>query len=114
MAGSRAEKTTRRRLLDDLARELSQSAGPAQRLRAGRRRTMRLIPYVSLRRAARGRLRVYCVSDAGLYALLTGDGQLIRLDDGITAAARAVAAACCQAGPGEPAADHAAAAQPRQ
>src|ERR1017187_8634763 len=89
MAGSRAEKAVRRRLLADLARELSM----VLRLPARRRCTAHLVPYLSLRRATGGRVRVHCVSDAGLYAFLTGDGTVISLDGGIAAAAQAIAGA---------------------
>jgi hypothetical protein len=102
MAGSRAEKAVRRRLLAGLARELSM----VLRLPARRRCTAHLVPYLSLRRATGGRVRVYCVSDAGLYAFLTGDGTVISLDGGIAAAAQSVAAACRPPGPGLPAGGH--------
>ena len=54
-----------------------------------------LMPYVSVRMACRRRMRVYCVSsNTGRYALLTDAGQVIRLDEGVPGAVRAVAAAC--------------------
>jgi hypothetical protein len=96
MPGSRADKNARREVLDDLARELNRPGGPGCRVR----RTARLVPYLSVRRVSQGRLRVYCAGTADVYALLTSDGQLIRLDGGAAAAARQVAAACGRAGPG--------------
>jgi hypothetical protein len=88
MAGP--EKARRQELLNRLARELRRPGGPDVR----QRRTLRLIPYLSVRRAGRGRLRVYCAGAGGSYGYLTGDGQLISLGDGVAGAAREVAAAC--------------------
>jgi hypothetical protein len=113
MAGSRAEKSARRRLLAGLACELSQPDGLVRPLRPRMRCTVRLVPYLSLPDGARGRLRVYCVSDAGLYAFLTGDGQLIRLADGVPGAAQVVAALCRPDDPAKLASHHPPAAQPR-
>jgi hypothetical protein len=76
------------------------------------RYAVRLVPYVSVRATGRRRLRVYCVANAGRFAFLTGAGQVIRLDEGVTGAARAVAAACSRPGPGRTAAGQAAAVQP--
>lgn len=94
MPGAPGGKAARRKMLDDLAGELDGRAGPGCR----RRCTLRLIPYLSVRRAGRGRLRVYCVGTGGLYAFLTGDGQLIVPGGGgPAAAAREVAAAAGRA-----------------
>jgi len=93
MPVSGAEKNTRRQVLEDLARELNRPGGPGCRMR----RTARLVPYLSVRKAARRRLRVYCAGVGGVYALLTGDGQLILLDSGIAAAAREITTAAGQA-----------------
>ncbi len=98
MAG--AERAARRELLDRLARELRRPGWPGCRLR----RTARLIPYLSIPRSGGGRLRVYCAGTGGAYGFLTGDGQLIPLNEGVAGAAREVAAAC-----GRPAAGRAAA-----
>ena len=57
---------------------------------ARRRRTLRLTPYLILRTDHRRRLRVYCASDAGRYAFLTGDGRVISLDEGLRAAAAVI------------------------
>jgi hypothetical protein len=99
MAASRAEKRARRALLDSLARELGRPGGPGGRLR----RTWRLVPYLSVRRAGRGRLRVYCAGTGGQYAFVTADGTVIGLGAGIPAAARDVAAASGRAREGRPA-----------
>ena len=93
MPASAQDRAARRRLLDGLAGELNGPGGPGCR----RRRTLRLVAYVSIRRAGRGRLRVYCAGTAGLYAFLTGDGQLIVPGrGGLAAAAREAAAAAGQ------------------
>jgi hypothetical protein len=55
---------------------------------------------------------VYCAGAAGRYALLTSSGQVIRLDEGVAAAAASIAAACTRRGSGERAAGQAAAVQP--
>jgi len=110
MAGWRAENKRKRELLADLAGELRSAPGSACQARV--RLTWQLRPYLSVRTAARGVLRVYCAGAAGRYALLTGSGQVIGLDEGITAAAAALTVACGGREPGEPAATQAAAIQP--
>jgi hypothetical protein len=110
MAGWRAENKHRRKLLTDLARELRPASGSAYRARLWL--TWQLRPYLSVRTAARGTLRVYCAGAAGRYVLLTGSGQVIGLDEGVTAAAAAIAAACAGHEPGESAAARAAEVQP--
>jgi hypothetical protein len=112
MPGSRAQKRQRRKLLAELAAELSSPRGPGPSLRPRLRCTWRLSPYLSVRKAGRGRLRVYCASDAGQYAFVTGSGQVIRLDEGIAAAAGAVAAATARDEPGQPVPGRASAVQP--
>ena len=92
-------KTARRELLGSLARELRQAGGP----RCRRGRTLRLVPYLSIRRPGRRRLRVYCVGVGGAYGLLTGSGELISLAAGIAAAAQEITAACGHPAPGFPA-----------
>jgi len=99
MAGPGPEKAARRATLDSLARELRRPGGPGCR----RRLTWRLVPYLSIGRAGRGRLRVYCIGARGRYGFVTGDGTVIRAGQGAAAAARDVAAACGRPA-GEPAA----------
>jgi hypothetical protein len=94
MARSRAENRRRRDLLAGLAGELSSPSGSEHPARTRLWLTWRLTPYLSVQAARRPRLRVYCAGRSGRYALLTGDGQVIRLDEGIAAAAAAVEVAC--------------------
>lgn len=85
-----AETTTsRREMLGALARELRRAGGPAAR----RGWTLRGVPYLSVRRPGRRRLRVYCVSAGGGRAFLTGTGQLVSAAAGIPGAAGEIAAA---------------------
>ena len=107
MARSKAENRRRRELLTRLAAALNPSSAAAHPIRARLRLTWRLRPYLSVH-ASRTRLRVYCAGRDGRYALLTGDGQMIRLDEGIPAAAAAVEAACTRRESGQPAAGPAA------
>lgn len=101
MMWSKAENRRRRELLTRLAAAVSPSSASAHPLRARLRLTWRLTPYLSVH-ASRSRLRVYCAGRGGRYALLTGDGQVIGLDDGIAAAAEAVEAAyTCHREPGQ-------------
>ena len=111
MAGWRAENQYRRDQLRDLAGELTPSSGSGHPPRPRLGLTWQLRPYLSIRRASRARLRVYCAGAAGRYALLTSDGQVIRLDEGISTAAAAVMAACVGREPGESAIGAAAAVQ---
>jgi hypothetical protein len=112
MARFRAENRRRRQLLTRLAGALNPSSASAYPVRARLWLTWRLRPYLSVRADGRARLRVYCAGRAGRYALLTGNGQLIRLDEGIAAAAAAIEAACTGLEAGQPAASPAAAVQP--
>jgi hypothetical protein len=102
MAGSRAENRRRRQLLTRLASALNRSSAAAYPVRARLWLTWRLVPYVSVHAAGRPRLRVYCAGRDGRYALLTGNGRVIRLDEGIAAAAAVIEAACAGLEPGEP------------
>ena len=99
MSRDRAEKAARRELLAGLARELRQAGGPGCR----RGWTLRLVPYLSVRRPGRRRMRVYCAGASGAYGFLTGSGQLVSLAGGVAAAAREIAAACGRPAPGLPA-----------
>jgi len=69
-------------------------SGPGAGLRLRRRRTWRLVPYLGVRAPGRAWLRVYCAASGGRAALLTSDGDVIRLDAGPAEAARHVAGAC--------------------
>lgn len=105
MARSRAENRRRRDLLDGLAGDLNSPSGSAYPVRARLWLTWRLRPYLSVKAAGRPRLRVYCAGRSGWYALLTGDGQVFRLDQGVAAAAAGIEAACARRGEsGQPAA----------
>jgi hypothetical protein len=110
MARSKAENRRRRELLTRLAAALSPPSASAYRIRAGLRLTWRLGPYLNVHADGWPRLRVYCAGRAGRYVLLTGNGQVILLDEGIAAAAAAVEAACSRRESGQPAAGPAAAA----
>jgi hypothetical protein len=91
MAGSRAEQLRRKRLLEDLARELAAVAGTGRTVHTRHRRTLRSAPFLGVRISGRrGRLQVYCISEAGRDAFLTDDGRLIVLDAdaGVRGAAR--------------------------
>ena len=112
MARSRAENRRRQQLLTRLAGALNASSAPAYPVRAQLRLTWRLRPYLSVGVAGRPRLRVYCAGRAGRYALLTGNGQLIRLGEGIAAAAAVIEAACTGREAGQPVVGPAAAVQP--
>jgi len=111
MTWSNAENRRRRQLLTRLAAAVNPSSAVAHPIRARLRLTWRLTPYLSVH-ASRPRLRVYCAGRDGRYALLTGDGQVIGLDDGVAAAAEAVEAAyACHSESGQAAAGPAAAVQ---
>lgn len=105
MGRDKADKAARRKLLASLARELRQTEGPGCR----RGRTLGLVPYLSIHRPGRRRMRVYCASASGAYGFLTANGQLIGITGGIAAAAREIAAACDRPVPGSPPAERAAA-----
>lgn len=107
MAGS-GDGRRRREVLADLARELRLPGGAGEGLRLRRGRTRRLVPYLAARAPGRAWLRVYCAASGGRAALLTGDGDVIRLDAGMGAAARDVAGASGRV-PGLPVAGRAAA-----
>jgi hypothetical protein len=92
-------------LLAGLAGQLSPPPGTEDAVRTRLWFTWRLRPYLVVRASGRARLRVYCAGRAGRYALLTGNGQVIRLDEGIAAAAAAIRAACAGRESGQPAAD---------
>ena len=111
MSWSNAENRRRRELLTRLAAAVNPASGSAHPLRARLRLTWRLTPYLSVH-ASRPRLRVYCAGRAGQYALLTGNGQVIPLDEGIDAAAVAVEAVYTHRDSGQPAAGPAAVVQP--
>jgi hypothetical protein len=96
-----AEKRGRARILAALARELRWPGGPGPLLRARWGLTWRLVPYLSVRAADGGRLRVSCASADGVLALITSRGCLIGLGGGIVAAAWDVAAGCGWTGPGQ-------------
>jgi len=106
MAGS-GDGRRRLEVLAGLARELTVPSGPGAGLRLRRRRTWRLVPYLGVRAPGRAWLRVYCAASGGRAALLTGDGDVIRLDTGMADAARQVTGACDRI-PGLPAAGRAA------
>jgi len=105
MGRDKADKAARRKLLASLACELRQTEDPGCR----RGRTLRLVPYLSIHRPGRRRMRVYCVSASGAYGFLTANGQLIGITGGIAAAAREIAAACGRSAPESPPAERTAA-----
>jgi hypothetical protein len=103
MRASGTETAARQGKLSSLADALADLPGRSLRIR--HRRTVRGIGYLHVRARRRWRgLRVYCISDTDVYALVTSGRQLIRLDDGMTAAAGIIAAACDPA-PGHQPAD---------
>jgi hypothetical protein len=108
---SMAENGRRRDLLARLAAALNLSSAAAYPLRVRIWLTWGLRPCLSVR-GDRPRLRVYCAGRDGRYALLTGNGQVIRLDEGIATAAAAIEAAYTLGDSGQPAAGPAAAVQP--
>lgn len=112
MTGWRAENKLRRELLAGLAGELRPASGCEYPARSRLGLTWRLRPYLSARPPGCRRLRVYCAGTAGRYVLLTSSGQVIRLDEGVAAAAAAIMAGCGCRQSGESAASKAAAAQP--
>ena len=93
MAGS-GDGQRRLEVLAGLARELTAPSGPGAGLRLRRRRTRRLVPYLAVRAPGRTWVRVYCAASGGRAALITSDGDVIRLDAGMAEAARRVAGAC--------------------
>ena len=107
-----ADKRARARILAALARELRWPGGPGPLLRTRWGLTWQLIPYLSVRAADGGRLRVSCACADGVFALITSRGRLICLGGGIVAAAWEVAAACGWMGPGQ-AAEETPAGRPR-
>lgn len=108
-----ADKRRRTRILAALARELRWPGGPGPLLRAKWGLTWHLTPYLSVRAAGGGRLRIFCASADGVFVLTTSRGCRIGLGDGIVAAVWDVAGACGRPGPGQ-AAEKTAAARPRR
>ncbi len=111
MMWSNAENRRRRELLTRLAVAVNPSSASTDPIRARLRLTWRLTPYLSVH-ASPARLRVYCAGRGGRYALLTGNGHVIPLDEGLAAAAVAVEAAYTHRDSGQPTAGAAATAQP--